>query len=1020
MAKSKYVQERDFEKKSTIRWRGRWWLQIPTFLLFVAGGVVAAIVVGTIGKVIYYGATSGIWNWMTQLWGVQTFPPYDANYFQFLIVQSLSGQDLFENNSWVLSIAMLIAFLIPTIYGAQKWWSWTQLYSDRTLNFNRFANLKEIDRTYELVPDRNKFYTGETGPQMSHISGYSLAFARMHPILWIKQILKAPLGLNREVFPFWYRPLRPHLIKIFPKVYEHQLSVKGGFKGFYYIDNKPTHMEVLGVTRAGKDQRMGYPSIDILRRTDPKHQPNIVDTDAKNEDAKMSYRPLREAGYDVHLVNIQDTDWSESWNPLEVALNYAEDGEWVKATDEAMVVVQILGKDTAGDGGDSVWDNVAEDLQMAIILVLLWLAVEHNDSSIVSPNNMLQFVNDLSEFDDPENENEDGLTRYFKNLAKLEPRPLVVNEALNRAASFLSAKSTTKSSAIFSFQQRSRMFANETVALLTSHSTIRLSDYGFSRLFKLKMSTAEYAGLTTTVKLIDRSKDKVVEKDTLKVSRAGVIQYPFKSVFPESWAIEVSFENKNNPVHFRKDTVSITGLKRHAKNIKGEYKYDKYSKRPIINVITERKKTKMRPGVSVDYELRYSENPVAVFLITPQSNDNYAAIASLFLGQVFSINTAIASELNRRKMDRQIIYKLNEFSMFPEIPGFANFLTRGLTYGHIVHVYLQDHAQLLKQYASHVAKEIQHQMLTSVYILSSDEDDNEALSKSLGDIEIQKETANFQSGNDRQNKGNIQAGVEKRPLMSAKEIGELMDGEIIITRRARRHDKRFKKVRALPIFSSEETELPNARDLIGKSFNLDYATTDLNLKIKNKKVKGADDFKKFVPYYYELEQQIGIGTEVPVTDPFAMGMVDNGVAALDELRDMIDMEQTLSPTEVNESTAFMTWQDDFMENLDEPFLTVSEFNNYDLVWVLEELLAGLLTKIYYAHRTDEQTNALQQAKRRDLFATRPQMNNRRILLRLLNNDAKTFWELEKRKRAYLLGEPLEPTETHDNEEEEHE
>lgn len=572
MAKSKYVQERDFEKKSTIRWRGRWWLQIPTFLLFVAGGVVAAIVVGTIGKVIYYGATSGIWNWMTQLWGVQTFPPYDANYFQFLIVQSLSGQDLFENNSWVLSIVMLIAFLIPTVYGAQKWWSWTQLYSDRTLNFNRFANLKEIDRTYELVPDRNKFYTGETGPQMSHISGYSLSFARLHPILWLKQISKAPLGLNREVFPKWYQSIRPALIKIFPHGFQRQLSVKGGFEGFYYIDNKPTHMEVLGVTRAGKDQRLGYPSIDILRRTDLKNQPNIVDTDAKNEDAKMSYRPLREAGYDVQLVNIQDTDWSESWNPLEVALNYAEDGEWVKATDEVMVVVQILGEDTSGGNGDSFWDNVAQDMQIAIILVLLWLAVEHNDSSIVSPNNMIQVVNDLSEFDDPENENEDGLTRYFKNLAKLDPRPPVINEALNRAASFLGAKGATKASAKVSFQQRSRLFANETVALLTSHSTIRLSDYGFSRLFKLKMSTPEYAGLTTTVKLIDRSKDKVIEKDTLKVSRAGVVQYPFKSVFPESWAIEVSFENKNNPVHFRKDIVSITGLKRHAKNIKGELK----------------------------------------------------------------------------------------------------------------------------------------------------------------------------------------------------------------------------------------------------------------------------------------------------------------------------------------------------------------------------------------------------------------------------------------------------------------
>lgn len=76
----------------------------------------------------------------------------------------------------------------------------------------------------------------------------------------------------------------------------------------------------------------GYILIDIIRRA---LEPwNIVDTDAKNEDAKMSFRALREAGFDVLMVNIDDVDWSESFNPFQIAIDYMQDGDIDSAKDE--------------------------------------------------------------------------------------------------------------------------------------------------------------------------------------------------------------------------------------------------------------------------------------------------------------------------------------------------------------------------------------------------------------------------------------------------------------------------------------------------------------------------------------------------------------------------------------------------------------------------------------------------------------------------------------------------------------
>ena len=1030
---NRYEQSRAYEKSSQIRLRGRWWFQLIVFLLYCLIGVIFAILLGTLSEVIWYIIRSGLGNMALNMFNVYFQPAFSWEYLQQYATFTLTGGVLHEN-SFVVWIIMLLAFGIFLRLGIKNWYDWVQKFGDRTTNQNRWTTLKEIDRTYVLIPDRNKFYKGASGQPISHISGYSYEFLRLHPILWLKQIGKAIFGLNHETFPGYYQKWRPKLMSLgFTKRwFKGQETVEGGFTGFYWIDPKPTHAITTGATRSGKDQRRGYIFIDIMRRAEI--QPNIIDTDAKNEDAKMSFIPLQKAGYEVQLLNIADTDWSESWNPFQVALNYAMDGELDKARDEAMVIVQIIGSSSSAEGGNDIWDKTAEDTQLAIILILLWLAMENQDQTLATPAGVPQFINSVNQFNDPKDKNMDGLTQYFNMLRELDPMPPIINEAILKAGSYLGATGDTKSSVMFTLQSRSSLFASETVARLTSRSTIQIADYGFPRMLKVNVPTG-YAGTTAKVELYKRedkeAKGSYLEQDAVKVSRAGVIQYPFHEVFPDEWLIKVHFADKGNPKHLRDSWIQISGEKRVQRNLNHTIKINPHSKQPVKKIVTyplaqhlTNDNKNEEANNKVTFSLRYSEAPKAVFIVTPQSNDNYAAIASLFLGQVFSVNTQIASEITRRKMDRQIIYKLNEFSMFPRIPGFDNFLTRGLTYGHIVDMYVQDDVQVAKQYSESEAKEIMNNMLTQFHIQTKDRDTNQAVSERLGEIEVQKEIVNSQMGEQQQDKGNRQISIDKMPLLSAKELEELNDGEMVIMRTAKRNDKKWRRIRPLPIFDTGKTLMPNARDLIGQSYHLDYYTTDLRIKNNTKNLSYQDIFQDYSGYYQQLAAQVNPKTQ-PAEENFqepatvvntattpettAPEPSGNHVAAtLPEKNTLESASQTIFNTEESTDTKtdsavsepddagiddFTLWQQGFEKDPTASILTGTDLANPGVIQKFEELVIAELED--NTDLSEQQMKALKLAKEHVLVRKMPGIKTRQELLHLFNDEQEEVFNLEE-------------------------
>lgn len=88
--------------------------------------------------------------------------------------------------------------------------------------------------------------------------------------------------------------------------------------GKYEVNMKPeTHSLVLGTTGVGKTQLLANPTIRILAHTGQK--PSMVVTDPKGELYADNAAVLKEEGYDIVVLNLNDPYASSMWNPMEIA-----------------------------------------------------------------------------------------------------------------------------------------------------------------------------------------------------------------------------------------------------------------------------------------------------------------------------------------------------------------------------------------------------------------------------------------------------------------------------------------------------------------------------------------------------------------------------------------------------------------------------------------------------------------------------------------------------------------------------
>jgi type IV secretion system protein VirD4 len=92
-----------------------------------------------------------------------------------------------------------------------------------------------------------------------------------------------------------------------------------------YIDDSPVNNLIIGMTRSGKGEMLVFPMIDIYSRAE--RQASMIISDPKLELYPASVQTLMGRGYEVHVLNLVDPEYSVGYNPLTEIIRYYRDGD---------------------------------------------------------------------------------------------------------------------------------------------------------------------------------------------------------------------------------------------------------------------------------------------------------------------------------------------------------------------------------------------------------------------------------------------------------------------------------------------------------------------------------------------------------------------------------------------------------------------------------------------------------------------------------------------------------------------
>ena len=238
--------------------------------------------------------------------------------------------------------------------------------------------------------------------------------------------------------------------------------------GKIYMDSETIHSLIIGTTRSGKGQTFVMPMIRFICNSQSKH--SMVINDPKGEMLENCYDMLVDNGYDIVVINLRDTQWSNLWNPLQIIIDEYKDRRDGKdgRTDMSRVMKlcqSLADVFTHNDKSDPIWPESAKSLFVAMLLYLLEQGYDNGHLENVSLYSLFQMFVDFGEKNEARKVNGamrdlNALDELFKQLPTGNP-----------------AKSAYATSNFASGEMRSSIFST-----LASNLTLFGSDEGVSKL----------------------------------------------------------------------------------------------------------------------------------------------------------------------------------------------------------------------------------------------------------------------------------------------------------------------------------------------------------------------------------------------------------------------------------------------------------------------------------------------------------------------------------------------------------
>ncbi len=286
---------------------------------------------------------------------------------------------------------------------------------------SRFATRDEIDQQYRAVPIQNETYSGGGGIPVAR--GYKTYFDNNN------------IRRKKEVM---------------------------------YIDDSAVNNLLIGTTRSGKGEIYIVPMIDIYSRAEK--QPSMVVNDPKGELYCMSKEILEKRGYEIHVLNLLNPDYSMSYNPLVLIKEAYKREDYGEAQQLCNTLTYAIYHNE--QSSEPMWEESSMALVNALILDLCDKCIKNGDEEKITLYTVANMLTELCKTYTVGANERYKIDDYFDKLP-----PTSVARMQYATVNFAQGK--TKGSIFVTTMSKLQKFTFDKVARMTSKNTLDFKDVGF-------------------------------------------------------------------------------------------------------------------------------------------------------------------------------------------------------------------------------------------------------------------------------------------------------------------------------------------------------------------------------------------------------------------------------------------------------------------------------------------------------------------------------------------------------------
>lgn len=437
-----------------------------------------------------------------------------------------------------------------------------------------------------------------------------------------------------------------------------------------YIDDNICNNLIIGMTRSGKGEFYVFPSIDVYSRAE--QQTSMIIVDPKTELYRASYKTLKDRGYDIYFLNLDDPTSSMGYNPLQLITQYFKEGMY----DEAELMsdsfaFSVFNSSKEGSvGNEKFFDETSSSVFSALILAHVKDCLDEDER-----NNKKRKI-----------EYEKKVERYRKLLAQGEDRDELWRQ----------------------YKQIEKSCRKREIDILVSKDCQYIpEEIEFEYDSKYEKCINIYSILNSLVEL---SQIKIINS--------------------EDSMLDIFFRIRPalDPGKMRYATALVAGDRTKGSILSNLTNGLKVFQSSAI--------AKMTAESSLDFkQVGFGEKPVAVFLGIPDYDKSKWFLATVFIRQMYYFLAKYCSRTTGR-CTRPVKFICDEFGNSPAIDDMENMITvcagRNISFD----MYIQTDTQLADVYGEKTAETIRGNCANEIFIYTNSTTTTENISKKIGNESV--------------------------------------------------------------------------------------------------------------------------------------------------------------------------------------------------------------------------------------------------------------------------------------------